>query len=334
MNGFDLSTISNCYVGGTQVSAIYLGSAKIWPKTHDYSRDYLTFEALQDGTFQFTNPINYSTDDGTTWTSLAANTATPTILAGDKILWKATLTPPVSVWVGIGTFSSTGNFNVEGNVMSLLYGDNFIGQTDLTGKDKVFARLFRECSKLLNAIHLSLPATTLANECYWSMFSYCTSIVNTPALPATTLVNDCYASMFHGCTSLTTAPELPAITLADGCYGGMFYDCTSLTTAPELPATTLTFGCYQQMFWGCTSLTTAPELPTTTLTGACYNSMFYGCTSLNYVKCLATDISASGCTNTWLSNVSATGTFVKATSMNDWTTGTSGIPTGWTVLNA
>ena len=59
-------------------------------------------------------------------------------------------------------------------------------------------------------------------------------------LPETTLAYDCYSSMFQGCTSLTTAPELPATTLANGCYCSMFQGCTSLnyikamfTTAPN-----------------------------------------------------------------------------------------------------
>lgn len=61
--------------------------------------------------------------------------------------------------------------------------------------------------------------------------------------------------------------------------------------------------------------------------------MFAGCTNLNYVKCLATDISADYCTINWLDGVAATGTFKKATGMEDWTTGVDGIPTGWTVID-
>ena len=87
----------------------------------------------------------------------------------------------------------------------------------------------------------------------------------------------CYNSMFSGCTSLTTAPELPATTLTAGCYGGMFSGCTSLTTAPALPATTLAILCYNSMFYSCTSLTTAPALPATTLADYCYFGMFYSC---------------------------------------------------------
>ena len=128
--------------------------------------------------------------------------------------------------------------------MSLLYGDNFKGQTDLTGKNYAFYRLFSDNTKVVNAENLSLPATTLANNCYQYMFNGCTSLVNAPELPATTLVEYCYNGMFDGCTSLTTAPELPATTLAESCYYRMFMDCTSLTTAPELPATTLANSCY------------------------------------------------------------------------------------------
>ena len=100
------------------------------------------------------------------------------------------------------------------------------------------------------------------------MFGGCTALTTLPTnyLPATTLANDCYYGMFIYCTSLTTAPVLPATTLADYCYGGMFQNCTSLTTAPELPATTLAKNCYNGMFYGCSKLnyikamfTTAPS---------------------------------------------------------------------------
>ena len=88
------------------------------------------------------------------------------------------------------------------------------------------------------------------------------------------------------------------------------------------------------MFDGCGSLTVAPELPATTLANACYIQMFGGCTSLNYIKCLATDISATNCTYNWVNGVAPTGTFVKNPNMTSWTTGDSGIPSGWTVQDA
>ena len=143
-----------------------------------------------------------------------------------------------------------------------------------------------------------------------------------------------FRSLFENCQTLLTAPTLPATTLSDACYFSMFNGCTSLTTAPELPATTLVQNCYRGMFQQCKSLTSAPELKAATLPNYCYRSMFYLCSSLNYVKCLATNISATECTIHWLDGVAESGTFVKASSMSSWNTGTSGIPAGWTVENA
>lgn len=111
----------------------------------------------------------------------------------------------------------------------------------------------------------------------------------------------------------------------------MFYGCTALTSAPELPATTLANNCYENMFYYCASLTTAPELPATTLVSGCYNSMFSGCSRLNYIKAMFTTTPSSTYTLNWVSNVSATGTFVKNSAAQWNVTGTNGIPSGWTV---
>ena len=247
----------------------------------DYSTMYTTFEALEDGTFSFTkngtgDDIQYSKNNGSTWTSLASG-ETVSVVTGDKVMWKYTITPNY----GIGTFSSSNKFNASGNIMSLLYSDDFNGQTSLEGKGNAFKHLFSNCKYLIDSSNLILPPTTLVNACYASMFQGCTSLTTAPELPATTLVNNCYDGMFQGCTSLTATPELPATTLANYCYRYMFNDCTSLTTVPSiLPATTLEDCCYYMMFDGCTSLTTAPELPATTLAIWCYYYMFSGCENL------------------------------------------------------
>lgn len=83
-------------------------------------------------------------------------------------------------------------------------------------------------------------------------------------LPCTTLANNCYANMFSYCRTLTTAPQLPATTLENYCYQSMFRDCTSLTAAPELPATTLKDSCYYYMFYGCSKLNYIKAMFTTT----------------------------------------------------------------------
>ena len=260
----------------------------------DYSNDYLTFVALEDSTFKLTsNTVNYSLDDGQTWTALASGTASPTVTAGNKIMWKGELTPNSSN--GIGKFSATANFNVQGNIMSLLFGDDFTNKTDLTGKNYAFYNLFYQNTNIKSAKNLILPATTLVDWCYASMFNGCTNLVNAPVLPATTLANSCYSRMFNGCTSLTTAPELPAERLERNCYSYMFSGCTNLVNAPVLPATTLANSCYSRMFNGCKSLTTAPVLPAETLVSGCYASMFQGCNKLTTAPELPATTLATEC---------------------------------------
>ena len=310
----------------------------------DFSMEPLTFNILSAGTINWTasdtsvtKTIDYKVNDGE-WVSITSNTGssapTITVNSGDKLQFRGNNAQYATISWNYNSFSgSTALFEVEGNIMSLIYGDDFKNNSTISS-NYAFARLFRYCTKLVSAKNLILPATTLTSYCYQEMFNSCTSLTTAPALPATTLADYCYEHMFYGCTKLTTAPALPATTLVEGCYQYMFQNCTKLTTAPALPATTLTSRCYEYMFYGCTSLATAPELPATTLADYCYSSMFDGCTSLNYIKCLAEDVSAAGCTSVWVNGVASTGTFVKAASMTGWRTGYSGIPSGWTIENA
>ena len=136
-----------------------------------------------------------------------------------------------------------------------------------------------------------------------------------------------YGRDFHG--TETSFPSGSTYSLF-----GLFFNNTNIVDASELllPATTLTDGCYGNMFYGCTALINAPHLLATTLVATCYFGMFNGCTLLNEVTCLATSgINTNGSTFNWLYGVSSTGTFTKAAGVT-WPTGTSGIPSGWTVV--
>lgn len=216
-----------------------------------------------------------------------------------------------------------------------------------------YANMFFSCTSL--TVAPELPVTTLAPYCYQSMFANCTSLSHAPELPATSMTTNCYAYMFMNCSlaeppvlpattlapncyegmfsgsSITTPPTLPATILSEYCYSRMFQNCTSLSSAPTLPATDLTDYCYNLMFSGCTSLSTAPELPAHILVNNCYSMMFYNCSNLNSITCLATDISATNCLNFWTYKVSSTGRFNRNKNNTSWTTGNSGIPSGWTV---
>lgn len=303
--GYTQQDLDNAYASGW--SAGYI-SGYTDGSNQSASTNYLTFNIISGGSIfcrkEFENTQLLYSKNGSNWTEITFTTGgTPiTVYAGDIIRFKGT---NYDGGLFLNTFSgSTAVFSLEGNVMSIVYGDNYEGQTILPIQ---LCGLFIGCTGLTSASSLLLPATTLHQSCY--------------------------ESMFKGCTSLTSAPELPATTMAYECYGEMFMGCTSLTVAPQLPATTLAQYCYWSMFANCTSLTTAPELPAQTLVPNCYNGMFWECSNLNHIKCLATDISASDCTELWVYGVSSTGTFVKASEMEGWTTGNDGIPTGWTIIN-
>ena len=101
-----------------------------------------------------------------------------------------------------------------------------------------------------------------SNARFCQLFSNCGILTSAPELPATELAEVCYYSMFFECQSLTTAPELPAMTLAKRCYYNMFNNCRALTSAPELPAKKLANDCYNGLFFKCTNLESVPMLAT------------------------------------------------------------------------
>ena len=309
---------------------------------------YLRFKALSNCQVKFTgttvnkvlNTLQYSTNNGGTWSALSNNTYV-SLNKGKSILFKGNCISNTSS-TGIGTFASTdGTFEVRGNIMSLLFSDNYENQTDLTGYGNVFYRLFSGCTGVANIDNLVLPATTLVSGCYYQMFRDCTSLTSIPSglLPATNLTGCdwCYAQMFYGCTRLTSIPNglLPSTTLATSCYQNLFQGCSKLETVPSnlLPATTLATNCYGAMFYSCPLLTTAPDLPARKLVNGCYSNMFNGCKKLNYIKAMFTT-TPTNYASYWVYGVAATGTFVKNSAATWNVSGPNGIPSGWTIQTA
>ena len=228
--------------------------------------------------------------------------------------------------------SGSGPHYVYGDLCSLISSGGYTTVTAL--EPYAFTGLFMGDTKLKShpTEKLVIRPTTVRDGCFRNMFSGCTALERAPELPATTLAPNCYESMFSGCTALTQAPDLPATTLAEGSYGGMFFGCTALQNPPAISAQTLAMGCCMNMFSDCTSLKESPELKAQTLSQYCYSMMFSRCTSLKKITCTASNISAGNALENWVDGVpsGAGGTFVKKTDVS-WPSGSSGIPTGWTV---
>ena len=326
------------------------------------SANYLTMVALEDGLQAKLdgNDCEYCIDGNGIWKTLPNGDLTEPINTRHSISFRANLTPKSTI--GVGTFMVNKYYNLKGNCMSLLYGDN--ANENISLKHYAFRNLFLGNDRLVNAKDFILPAKTVFGErCYDSLFKNCTSLITAPELPATKFASahhayesmfyGCislkdapklpaitfsnlayiYQSMFYGCTSLMTAPILPAMVATQGCYQSMFNGCISLTTAPELPALTVEHSCYKEMFRGCKSLIKAPILPAKTLNTVCYREMFRDCNNLSHIKMLATDVGESKIESLayWTYGVALSGTFVKASGL-EIPTGTSGIPDGWTVM--
>lgn len=287
----------------------------------DYTQQYLTFEAVTSGKFGFIkslcNNVQYSLDNGSTWVNMDFDADitrlgslsesdlvwTPTVEAGQKILWKATYIYNEDADVfGIGLFYSSGDYNISGNILSMVAGDNF---TTVDIDD-------------VNTTYLLYGTFGLVNY--------------------QVLHNDATQGTFNTIPGPIDCSNLVLLPKHDGCdYYMAFQCCGKMTTAPKLAVTELVGGDYMYMFAGCESLTTAPVLPATTLAEGCYRAMFNGCTNLNNITMLATDISASNCLNGWVNGVSAIGTFTKASGVEIPTAGEdnnyAGIPEGWTVVD-
>ena len=329
-NGFDWNMAAfRCFhVSIKQIPAATSGDYStdaVYMATVDYiditpEKNYFTIKSLGDGNVTISIPaeidssymtsISYS-KDRINWTDTAINNTAQTItipvVTNDKVFIKGTGNS-ISNGTKYINITSSADYEVSGNAMSLFYGENFANKTAFPGGNYALCGLFRGSTTLVNSKDLVLPATTA--------------------------LNGCYDSMFRGCTALRTAPNLPATTLYSGCYSNMFMSCVNLVEAPALPAITLSGYCYTYMFAYCRALQSTPKLAASTLASNSYSYMFYECSSLNHVEMLATNISASACLKSWLYNVASTGTFVKAASMTSLPSGESGIPNGWSVEDA
>ena len=196
----------------------------------------LTIEAITPGTIvvdidgTLSKGMKYSVNGGTK-TLITTTKSIEGLKAGDKVQFYGNGTQTqvyggyteVSI-LGIGDGFKT---KVYGNIMSLLDEEGFATKTDLPNAQNVFYGLFKGNTTLNDASELLLPATTLAERCYFGMFTGCTSLTTAPKLPATTLAYQCYYSMFLSCTSLTNAYVKAAFTAGNAECNGMFEDCSA-----------------------------------------------------------------------------------------------------------
>ena len=187
--------------------------------TIDYSKKYLTFDILSDGYVNWKynnnstihNTIEYRKNGGS-WSAITSTSSGVHIdvVTGDLVEFRGNNATYSSSSVRYGMFEGTTcNFNVKGNIMSLINSTNFQTLTTFT-ESYNFRALFLTCRTLLDASKLILPATNLATGSYRYMFQDCSNLTKAPELPATTLTNECYYGMFARCSVLNYVKSLAA----------------------------------------------------------------------------------------------------------------------------
>lgn len=179
-----------------------------------YAKQYLTFEMLEDQDVSIywsidfidaektMTQISFSIDDGKTWTNVELDDNEEyeigMLKKGQKILFKG----------NGGTYNHSSKtylkiipddeITVYGNIMSLIYGDDFYGKNFDIMKLHSFGYLFAGISTILDVHNLILPTNTV-KRCYMHMFDGCAGITTAPELPATYIEQQAYESMFEGC---------------------------------------------------------------------------------------------------------------------------------------
>ena len=310
--------------------------------------------------------IEYSIDECRTWTKVSntnkveVTATTPTLNVGDKVYWRGSgvrLNPYVDARRTC-SFSSSGMFNASGELLSILqlgiinptysaierefyklfYGTKIVDAADMLISTAIAVNnccfeMFRECT-LMTYPPKILATQATGTSCYNNMFYGCTSLLESIEINISSLSNSCCRGMFNGCTNLVMAKPIHSTSAAQRSLQSMFESCTSLKTAPIIYIEEFTnTHSMDYMFNGCTSLETIPILPAQILLDNSYYQLCLNCSKLSYVKMLAIDISASNATFRWMQNVQTnSGIFVKHIDAQWTDTGTSGVPTNWTVI--
>ena len=174
--------------------------------------NYMTIEPLEECTIKFIHDVKY-TKDGKLWRNLKA-LQNLTLSKGELCYFKST----IEKYKPYGNIITTGKFNLKGNCMSLIFGDNAKGKYDLSEYPGVFEGLFAR-SDVVEVEKTFLPATILSNYCYCEMFEGCESLTSAPELPATILSNYCYQEMFRNCSRLNYIKALFTTKPATGYTG-------------------------------------------------------------------------------------------------------------------
>ena len=188
--------------------------------SNPYYYQYFTVEVLTGGSFTFYTPLSelptvYYSLNNNSWTEWEYDATmgddgllkSLNLSVGDRLRIKSAISNPVGVeGYYFAESSNTITYNVSGNIMSLVYGDDFVGNDNLN--DTItsdgytpFQMMFAEDAKIKSAINLCLPSFILSTYMYAAMFSSST-LETAPTIIPAMICEKCYHEMFYNCDNL------------------------------------------------------------------------------------------------------------------------------------
>lgn len=300
-----------------------------------YYDKYLTFTALENNSILSFNVINdanlpeyYSSNKGG-WVIYTPGEKIK-LQKGEEVKWKhVNKTHDQSEhFITLG-----GYFDVSGNAMSMIYGDNFTDSTNFKCEIQIQYNSSQLSDKVDNKKNKpfldgkmtehfikegdSVPTVVFI---FGNIYSS-NDIEDAMNLSDFKIIDGSYKvnyvenlrGLFHGCSHIVNAnnlilqsgiclPEInDNVTNIYTSYENLFGGCTSLETAPKLPAMSLGFKCYGSMFANCEKLKYMPKLPATIMKNECYRGMFAGCKNIEIALELPATVLANSCYNTMFS---------------------------------
>lgn len=197
------------------------------------------------------------------------------------------------------------SYSISGNVMSTIWGDDYIYATpdklpfpvtkkygpweNIEYTQTNFTNLcrFENEFTLIDASDLWLPTKKLPEGIFKEMFRDRANLTAAPNIKAKYLPKYACQNMFANCTSLTDMPLILTETCEEKSLDGMFYRCAALVNTTQLHFKKFIGNNMNSMFQECTSLVTAPIWDEDVIfqninphNWDCFNYIFNGCSLL------------------------------------------------------
>lgn len=195
--------------------------------------------------------------------------------------------------------------------------------------------MLRSSTGLSNGLHNNVVIDSSVNH---SVSGHIATLIDYTRWDSLTSIPDnCFYGLFNDDHKLISAENLTfngITTIGNYSCTSMFTACNSLKNTPDFSSvTTIGTSGLTSAFYGCLLLEKSLDLKNVTSVGnnGCLMT-YYNCNILDDVT--APNISSWNTSNfsVWLNNVAANGTFYKPAALSV-PVGTSGVPSGWTVVN-